>query len=77
MTLFEAESLTLPYIQHPAYKKLEEEIPRLQELTKQIQDAMETQNFNPIVQGITIVDEKTAEAFHEFAKICKEKLSTV
>jgi len=75
MFLGEANDLLTPHLQHPNFKEFENETPRLQELTKQIQEAMEKTDTNHFL-GVRCVkvDEETEKAFREFAEICKKDL---
>ncbi|MFH0891965.1 MAG: hypothetical protein V1867_04250 [Candidatus Falkowbacteria bacterium] len=71
----QAEDLLMPYLQHPGFEEFESKTPRLQELTKQIRQAMESvAQYHLFGQGCTRVDEKMEKMFREFADICKQGL---
>ena len=75
MFLGEANDLLVPHLQHPEFQEFKKKTPRLQTLTKQIQDAMENTDTNHFLgQRCVKVDEETEKAFREFAKICEQGL---
>ncbi len=75
MFLRDANDLLTPHLQHPNFEKFENGTPRLQELTKQIQEAIKhTDTNHPLGQGCVKVDKETEKAFREFAEICEKGL---
>jgi len=75
MFLREADDLLIKHLQHPDFQKFENRTPRLQVLTRQIQDVIEkTDKSHFLGETFVEVDEKTKEMFLEFANICEQGL---
>lgn len=75
MFLGEANNLLAPYLQHPEFEAFESKTPRLQELTRQIQEEIKKTDTNHFLgQRYVKVNDITEKAFREFAKICEQGL---
>jgi hypothetical protein len=74
MFLKEADDLITPYLRHPNFKEFESKTPKLQELTKKIQEETAKLSPNPIMMALTTTGVKLEKMFLEFAEICRQGL---
>ncbi len=75
MILGDASDLLTPYFKRDDYQEFEDRTPWLQELLKQIREAVKNMKIHPLGQKFIKVDNETVKAFQEFADICEEGLS--